>query len=135
MLTFLMTAKLHLTLRKTLVPQFAQMLSQLLYNQAELRPSVLRALKVVVESNVASDEEGLNSAIPLSKEKADENLAFLRTQSESWFAVLFNVFGSIGRDGQGMVGETIKAWASIYDEKVRSLVVSQNLVLIRWNRK
>lgn len=101
------------------------MLSQLLYNQAELRPSVLKALKVVVESNTTPDEGDPTSAIPLTKEKADENLAFLRTQSESWFAVLFNVFGSVGRDGQGLVGEVIKAWASISDEKVSAPSLSR----------
>ena len=94
------------------------MLSQLLYNQAELRPSVLKALKVVVESNTIANDESADDAIPLTKEKAAENVAFLRTQSESWFAVLFNVFGSVGRDGQGLVGEVIKAWASISDQKV-----------------
>ena len=94
------------------------MLSQLLYNQPELRPSVLKALKVVVESNTTPDEDDSASAIPLTKAKADENRVFLRTQSKSWFAVLFNVFGSVGRDGQGLVGEVIKAWASISNEKV-----------------
>ena len=101
------------------------MMSQLLYNQPELRPPVLRALKVIVESNtkrasseVASEKEPGKIDDGLSEEDIAKNLAFLQSQSESWFAVLFNVFGSVGRDGQGMVGEVISTWASIADEKV-----------------
>lgn len=105
------------------------MLSQLLYHQAELRPSVLKALKVVVESNASTDSDSANDAIPLTDEKAAENLAFLRTQSESWFAVLFNVFGSVGRDGQGLVGEVIRAWSSISDQKVYSSFLSATSVI------
>ncbi|KAI5117784.1 hypothetical protein M0805_000427 [Coniferiporia weirii] len=105
-------------LRESLTPQFAQMLSQLLYSQSELRPPVLRALKVVVESN-AKVAEGASDDDPdaLSADEIAQNCAFLRTQAESWFAVLFNMFGSIGRDAQGMVGEVISAWAAIADEK------------------
>ena len=89
------------------------MLSQLLYVQPELRPPVLKALKTVVESNIKNDGEGT-----LTDEDIAQNTAFLRTQAESWFAVLFNVFGRVGRDQQGMVGDVIATWASIADEKV-----------------
>ena len=54
----------------------------------------------------------------LSPEEAAENVAFLKTQVESWLAVLFNVFSSAGKDGQGMVGDVISAWLSIADDKV-----------------
>lgn len=101
------------------------MLSQLLYNQPDLRPPVLRAMKIVVESNAKptevskTDGESSHIGIFLSEEEVAKNAAFLQSQSESWFAVLFNVFGSVGRDQQGMVGDVINTWASIADEKVK----------------
>lgn len=54
----------------------------------------------------------------ISPEAAEMNVAFLRTQAESWLAVFFNVFGSVGRDGRGMVGDVISAWAAIAGEEV-----------------
>lgn len=112
---------------QSLTPQFAQLLSQLLYNQPELRPPVLRALKILVESNTkpSSSVTNVDSAAAaatddevLTETDAASNLVHLRSQAESWFAVLFNVFGSVGRDAQGTVGEVIAAWARIVDEKV-----------------
>ena len=102
------------------------MLSQLLYSQPDLRPPVLRALKILVESNAKAtlpmddenEDEGLQSDERISEEQVERNRTFLRSQSESWFAVLFNVFGSVGRESQSMVGEVISAWASVSGEKV-----------------
>ncbi|RDX55210.1 NUC173-domain-containing protein [Lentinus brumalis] len=113
-------------LKESLTTQFSQLLSQLLYNQPELRPAVLRALKIMVDSNVAlasEDPEKIAKlpasvrADPISTEEAQANVAFLRTQAESWLAVLFNVFGSVGRDSQGMVGDVVSAWIAIADAK------------------
>lgn len=107
---------------------FSQMLSQILYTQVELRPFVLKALKVLVESNVAiasQDQarlENLPAAVradTISQEQAVENVGFLRNQAESWLAVLFNVFGSADREARGMVGEVIAAWLSIAGDSVR----------------
>ena len=61
----------------------------------------------------------------LSPSAAAYNVEYLRTQAESWLAVLFNVFGSIGRDGQGMVGDVISSWASVAGEQVCQLVSCQ----------
>ena len=86
-----------------------------------------KALKVVVESNVAitSGDPAQVARLPESvrqdhipQELAAENVAFLRTQVESWLAVLFNVFSTVGRDGQGPVGDVITAWAALADAKV-----------------
>lgn len=54
----------------------------------------------------------------ISSEDAEKNVAFLRTQAESWLAVFFNVFSSVGRDGRGMVGDVISSWAAIAGEVV-----------------
>ena len=111
-------------LRQALTPEFAQLLSQLLYTQTELRPAVLRALRTLVESNLAiaaGELEKLPESVRadvISSEDAQNNVGFLRGQAESWLAVLFNVFSSVGRDSQGMVGDVISVWAGIANEQV-----------------
>ena len=57
----------------------------------------------------------------ISREDAEKNLAFLRSQADSWFAVLFNVFGSFEKESRGMVGEVIAIWATITKDNVRVL--------------
>jgi ribosomal RNA-processing protein 12 len=113
-------------------PAFAQMLSQILYTQAELRSFVLRALRVLVDSNVAiaSQDLTLLEKLPLavradtiSQDQAAKNIDFLRSQAESWLAVLFNVFGSVDRETRGMVGEVITAWLGIAGDTVRHALV------------
>ncbi|KAK7005671.1 rRNA processing protein [Favolaschia claudopus] len=108
-------------LKETLNPTFSALLSGLLYGQPELRPAVLRALKIMVESNAAV-ASGVADPLPtnpseLSPAEAAQNVAYLRTQAESWLAVLFNVFGTMGRDHRGIVGEVISAWVAIAGEQ------------------
>ncbi|KAJ6625900.1 armadillo-type protein [Mycena sp. CBHHK59/15] len=102
-------------------PTFAALLSGLLYGQPELRPAVLRSLKVMVDSNVAvasgGTDPGPTNPSGLSAAQAAQNIAYLRTQAESWLAVLFNVFGSVGRDSRGIVGDALTAWAVIAGEQ------------------
>ncbi|CCM05445.1 uncharacterized protein FIBRA_07664 [Fibroporia radiculosa] len=110
-------------LQQALTLEFSQLLSQLLYNQPELRPAVLKSLKTLVESNVAlaaGDTAKLPQSIradAIPPEVAQSNVMFLQSQAESWLAVLFNLFSSIGRDNQGMVGDVVSAWASIAGEQ------------------
>lgn len=89
---------------------------------------MLRALKVMVDSNVAL-ASGETAKLPeivragaITAEEAAGNVEFLRSQAESWLAVLFNVFSSVGRDSQGMVGDVVSAWAAIAGEQVRPCV-------------
>lgn len=117
---------------------FSQMLSQILYTQVELRSFVLRALSILVNSNaaIASQDPSLLEKLPLavrmdsiSQDMAARNVDFLRNQAESWLAVLFNVFGSVGREAQGMVGEVITAWLGIAGEAVRfALILALSLI-------
>lgn len=107
---------------KALTPEFSQLLSQLLYGQEELRPAVLKALKTLVESNVAlasDDEQNISrfqaAFASTSREQAQANVAFLRAQVESWLAVLFNVFSAVDRGTRGTVGDVITAWLGIAD--------------------
>jgi ribosomal RNA-processing protein 12 len=71
----------------------------------------------MVDSNAMLSHDSENvTTVPsdsISAEQASQNMAFLRTQAESWLAVFFNVFGNVGRDGRGMVGDVISAWAAI----------------------
>ncbi|EPQ57690.1 hypothetical protein GLOTRDRAFT_37808 [Gloeophyllum trabeum ATCC 11539] len=112
-------------LRESFTPQFAQLLSQVLYTQPELRAAVLRALKVIIDSNVALATERGSEArqkLPASvdadripPEDAQANVAYLKTQVESWLAVLFNLFSTA--DDRNSVGEVIAAWAALADSK------------------
>jgi ribosomal RNA-processing protein 12 len=91
-----------------------------------------------VDSNVAiaSQDPSLLEKLPLpvragsiSQDQAAKNVDFLRNQAESWLAVLFNVFGSIGRETQGMVGEVITTWLGIAGETVRSAPTLSSLLI------
>ncbi|KAK2464281.1 hypothetical protein APHAL10511_003738 [Amanita phalloides] len=109
-------------LQESMTPAFSQLISELLYTQTELRPAVLKALKVMVESNVAlatpnNRNDNLVSKNKISVEEANANIAFLRTQSESWLAVLGNVFSNVNKDSRGMIGDVISVWASITGQR------------------
>ncbi|KZS98276.1 NUC173-domain-containing protein [Sistotremastrum niveocremeum HHB9708] len=137
-------------LPEALTPQFAQLVSNILYTQPELRPSVLRALKTMAESNMTlassgSEDEDLDMegtkkpsspAVPfgpISPEIAKKNLAFLRKQAESWFAVLFNVFGTVEKESRGMVGEVISAWATMTKDKELAGAYRKVVLLFKQN--
>ncbi|KXN91076.1 Ribosomal RNA-processing protein 12 [Leucoagaricus sp. SymC.cos] len=121
-------------LKEALSPAFAQLLSQLLYSQTELRPGILKALKVLVDPHQVFKGDSQKPAIEnVSPEEIALNVAFLKTQAESWLAVLFNVFGSVNRDSKGMVGDVITAWASIADEPVITGAYLKVIDLFRTN--
>lgn len=71
---------------------------------------------------ISIDEEAAALSKTLSQEDAQENLAYLRTQVESWLAVLFNVYGSVNRDSRALIGDVINSWASIADDKVNKSI-------------
>ncbi|EJF65237.1 ribosomal RNA-processing protein 12 [Dichomitus squalens LYAD-421 SS1] len=129
-------------LKQSLTAQFSQLLSQLLYGQPALRPAVLRALKVMVDSNVALASEDpdriakLPESVrtdPITAAEAQANIDFLRSQAESWLAVLFNVFGSVGRDNQHMVGDVISSWIAIADAKEVTQAYHKLVTLFKQN--
>ena len=102
--------------------EFSQLLSQLLYGQPDLRPAILKALKKMVDLNAALadsiEDEAQALSKTLSQEDAQGNLAYLRTQVESWLAVLFNVYGSVNRDSRALIGDVINSWALIAGDEV-----------------
>ncbi|KAF8554190.1 NUC173-domain-containing protein [Imleria badia] len=124
--------------KNALTPAFSQLLSQLLYTQPELRLSVLKGLKSLVESALAvsqTDPESSTetSGTSITCEEANQNVAFLKTQAESWFAVLFNVFGSVERESRGFVGDVISVWANIADPDEISKAYRKVVELFRQN--
>lgn len=128
--------------KSALTPGFSQILSQILYNQPDLRLLVLKGLKVLVESNlvVSEDHSDMNelsnySALTgtITREEAAENIAFLKSQVESWFAVLFNVFSSVASDARGLVGDVISVWANIAEPQEVSKAYGKVAELFRQN--
>lgn len=108
---------------QALTATFSQLLSQLIYSQEELRPAILKALKTMVDSNVSLASEGneiekLSRIEHISRTTARENVSFLKTQADSWLAVLFNVFGTVGREERGKIGDVVRVWASIAKPEV-----------------
>ncbi|KAG8213920.1 armadillo-type protein [Butyriboletus roseoflavus] len=123
-----------------LTPAFSQLLSQLLYTQPELRLSVLKGLKSLVESSLAVSQADPEHPIEISivggsitREAAIQNVAFLKTQVESWFAVFFNVFDSVERESRGFVGDVISVWASIAEPREISKAYRKVVELFRQN--
>lgn len=94
---------------------------------------------MMVDSNlllVQTPEKELASlSTPLSRQEAQENIAFLRTQVESWLAVLFNVYGSVGRDSRSLIGEVINSWTSIAGTQVSRTSLSDVMPFNAVNRK
>jgi hypothetical protein len=82
----------------------------------------------MVDSNVSlaleSDEDEKSplkssNTEHISRSAAQENVSFLKTQADSWLAVLFNVFGAVERDDRGKIGDVITVWARIAKPEVR----------------
>jgi ribosomal RNA-processing protein 12 len=108
---------------QALTTTFSQLLSQLVYSQQELRPAILKALKTMVDSNVSlasedNENEKLSRIEHISRTAAQENVSFLRTQADSWLAVLFNVFGTVDREDRGKIGDVIRVWAGVAKQEV-----------------
>ncbi|KAK4248672.1 NUC173 domain-containing protein [Corynascus novoguineensis] len=98
--------------------EFAEMLTNLLYEQVELRLDVCRALKALVESNqaVASASEDEDPVLHnrVTKETAQKNLEYLGTTfSADFLAVLFNVYSTTLPQKRGPVLQTINSYLSI----------------------
>ncbi|KAK0212882.1 armadillo-type protein [Desarmillaria ectypa] len=122
-------------LEQSLTQAFSQLLSQLLYSQLELRPAVLKGLRTMVDSNraIAASTEGAVNPNRITAELASHNIEFLRTQAESWLAVFFNVFGSVGRDSRNSVGDVIASWVSIAGESNIAKAYAKVLEMFKTN--
>jgi ribosomal RNA-processing protein 12 len=108
---------LPLDLAEAFNQEFAEMLTNLLYEQVDLRLDICRALKTVVVSNQAiasaSDEEDMVFLSRVTKEAAQKNLEYLGTFAANFLAVLFNIYTSTLPQKRGPVLQTINAFLSI----------------------
>ncbi|KAK0615826.1 NUC173 domain-containing protein [Bombardia bombarda] len=98
--------------------QFAEMLTNLLYEHTELRLDICRALKTMVESNqaiaTATEEDEMVLQSRVTKEMAQKNLEYLGvTFAADFLAVLFNVYSTTLPQKRGPVLQTINAFLSI----------------------
>ncbi|KAJ9651913.1 pre-rRNA processing protein [Neophaeococcomyces mojaviensis] len=102
--------------------KFAELLSNVLYQQADLRVVVCRALQNLVESNqaiVASDAEPEELQIEhrTTKDDAQGNIAHLATLAGNLLAVLFNVYSQTLPQSRAYILQCINAYLSVTPEK------------------
>ena len=96
---------------------FAEMLSNLLYKQVDLRSDVCRALQTLIESNEAiagiDTEEDLVLQSRVSRAAAQRNLDHLSKFAPNLLAVLFNVYSQTLPQFRGYILSCINAYLSI----------------------
>ena len=114
---------LPLDLTKGFDQSFAELLSNLLYKQTDLRVSVCKALQNLVESNqqvlsADASKEDLLFERRTTKEGAQENIQHLSTFAGNLLAVLFNVYGQTLPQYRNYILQCINAYLSITPEKV-----------------
>lgn len=100
---------------------FAELISNLLYSQAELRVDLCRGLQNLVESNealLASDleDEVLLVERRLSRADAEANKAHLAVFASNMLAVLFNVYSQTLPQSRAYILQCINAYLSITPE-------------------
>ena len=113
---------LPLDLIESFDQSFAELLSNLLYQQTELRTNICRALMNLVESNraisTADEDEDLALHSRVSKQQAEKNLEYLAGFAANLLAVLFNVYSQTLPNYRGVILQCINAYLSITPEQV-----------------
>lgn len=117
--------ELPLDLESGFDQSFAELLSNVLYKQVELRVDICRALQNLVESNQAIVEvetgvEGENLVLQrrITKAAASKNLAHLASFASNLLAVLFNVYSQTLPHYRGYILQCVNAYLSIAPKKV-----------------
>lgn len=115
--------ELPLDLIEAFDQSFAELLSNVLYKQTELRVEICRALQNLVESNqailsVESEEDDLILQRRITKIAAAKNIAHLAGFASNLLAVLFNVYSQTLPHHRGYILQCINAYLSITPEKV-----------------
>jgi ribosomal RNA-processing protein 12 len=77
--------------------------------------TLLRSTNQVVNSSAPPST--LYETFGISQDEGQKALLFLRGLAGNVLAVLFNVFGSVGEAGRGLVGEVIGEWVAIAEPK------------------
>ncbi|OJJ47084.1 hypothetical protein ASPZODRAFT_95759 [Penicilliopsis zonata CBS 506.65] len=114
--------ELPLDLVEAFDQSFAELLSNVLYKQTELRADICRSLQNLVESNQAIlslETEGDDLLVQrrISKDAAKKNIAHLSTFASNLLAVLFNVYSQTLPHYRGYILQCINAYLSITPEK------------------
>jgi ribosomal RNA-processing protein 12 len=96
---------------------FAEMVSNLLYKQVDLRSDICKALQTLIESNkavvVIEAEDDLVLQSRVSKIAAQKNLDHLSTFAPNLLAVLFNVYSQTLPQYRGYILQCINAYLGI----------------------
>ncbi|KAL8921554.1 MAG: hypothetical protein Q9208_005708 [Pyrenodesmia sp. 3 TL-2023] len=113
---------LPLDLDEAFNQDFAELLSNLLYSQPELRADICRGLQTLVESNqeilaVEAGDEEIQVRSRITKSIAQANLEHLATFAGNLLAVLFNVYSQTLPQYRGYILQCINAYLSITKEK------------------
>ncbi|KAL8938702.1 MAG: hypothetical protein Q9211_003079, partial [Gyalolechia sp. 1 TL-2023] len=101
---------------------FAELLSNLLYSQPEIRADICRGLQTLVDSNrdilaAEANEEEIRFRNRITKSIAQANLELLATFAGNLLAVLFNVYSQTLPQFRGFILQCINAYLSITKEK------------------
>ncbi|MCJ1311635.1 hypothetical protein MMC25_005308 [Agyrium rufum] len=101
---------------------FAELLSNLLYQQPELRPEICKALQILVESNkdlLAAEDPDESPFLysRLTKADAQNNIDHLTGLAGNLLAVLFNVYSQTLPHFRAYILQCINAYLSITPEK------------------
>ncbi|BAO40352.1 ribosomal RNA-processing protein 12 [Kluyveromyces marxianus DMKU3-1042] len=100
--------------------EVAAELSGLMYSNIELRTTICNALKTLVESNLAYQNDPTSDPLLIQHfpaEKATESLEYLSTKSSNLLAVLFNLYTQTAPNARGYILETIDAYLKITKEE------------------
>ena len=113
---------LPVDLRIAVDQKFAELLSNVLYQQADLRVNVCRALEKLVQSNQTvldsdADTEELQVEHRTTKEDAQKNMSHLASLASNLLAVLFNVYSQTLPQSRAYILQCINAYLSITPEK------------------
>lgn len=112
--------ELPLDLPEAVDQTFAELLSNLLYQQPQLRTDICKGLQALVETNKAIIElEGEEKALEqgrVPKEQAQKNLQHLAGLAGNLLAVLFNVYSQTLPHNRGNLLQCINAYLSITPE-------------------
>ncbi|KAL8901420.1 MAG: hypothetical protein Q9192_000571 [Flavoplaca navasiana] len=127
-------ANLPLDLVEAFDQEFAELLSNLLYSQPELRPDICRGLQTLVESNqeilaVDADEHENLKRSRVTKSSAQSNLDHLAVFAGNLLAVLFNVYTQTLPQFRGYILQCINAYLSITKERastIRSFIIPRS---------
>ncbi|KAK3697309.1 pre-rRNA processing protein [Vermiconidia calcicola] len=113
--------ELPLDLREAFDQTFAELLSNLLYQQPHLRTDICKALQSLVDTNKAiaelESEQNLIQQGRVTKSKAKQNLKHLAGFAGNILAVLFNVYSQTLPHNRGNLLQCINAYLSITPEQ------------------